>query len=323
MPMMTSLSRRIFGLGALGLALGRMTAASAATTVYCFPVGDPGGVPGEGFWPRHGYACENTRFYPGLWHSGENWYRIDDRESAGAPVLAVADGEVVYAGFDYPGPVVVIRHPDGLFSMYGHLDYELQVASGDRVERGQQIGTILFRDDPPGRSHLHFEIRTFLFSPDVNGPVPRYAFTCGPNCAPGPGYWPMNAPDHPSTVGWRNPTHVIAKRMFGKRPPENAEVIVAEGGDQEIELWSEPSDHANARSLGIRSLEPGERIRLLAVARGAEASTGTSAEAYRLWYRLKLPEGDRVWVQAAVPSSRDQGSDGRPTSVRLLFYPAV
>jgi hypothetical protein len=321
---MAKLNRRSLGLGALGAALGGRRTATAQfdPIAFSYPVGDPGRTIGDGFWPRHGYACENTLYYPGLWHTGENWYRIEDGDTAGAPVLAAADGTIVFAGFDYPGPVVIIRHADDLYSMYGHLDYELAIAEGDAVKRGQRIGTVLNRTDEIGRSHVHFEFRTFLFNPDVNGPSPRYNFTCGPNCAPGPGYWPMNAPDHPSAVGWRNPVHVIAKRMFGGGPPPaGSGVIVAEGADSEIELWSEPSDHTDARSLGRHAMTPGDRFTLLSVATGAEASEGTSAEAYRLWYRLWLPEGDRVWVQAAVPSDYDRGSDGRPTSVRLLFFP--
>lgn len=322
---MAKLNRRALGLGAIGAALGgRIVRAQRDPVAFSYPVGDVGRAPGDGFWPRHGYACENTRYYPGWWHTGENWYRIDDRDSAGAQVLAVADGEVVYAGFDYPGPVVVVKHADDLYSMYGHLDYDLAVAEGATVARGSVLGTVLNRTDEIGRSHLHFEIRTFLFAPDVNGPSPRYTFTCGPNCAPGPGYWPMNAPDHPSAVGWRNPTHVIAKRMFSEgRPPEGVEVVSAEGADPEIELWSEPSDHADARPLGFRPVSVGEKFRLLTVATGQEASEGTSAEAYRLWYRLLLPEGGRVWTRAAVSSLHDQGSDGRPTSVRLLLYPMI
>ena len=45
-------------------------------------------------------------------------------------------------------------------------------------------------------------------------PVPRYDFRCGANCPPGPGYWPIDAPDLPSDLGWRNPTHTINRRAF-------------------------------------------------------------------------------------------------------------
>jgi murein DD-endopeptidase MepM/ murein hydrolase activator NlpD len=109
-------------------------------------------------------------------------------------VYAVATGEVVFAGSDYPGRVVIVRHADDLFSKYGHLDYALAVGVGDVVERGQPLGTILARTDGRAPSHLHFEIRTFLTTPEVNGDSPRYGFACGVDCPPGPGYWPIDAP---------------------------------------------------------------------------------------------------------------------------------
>lgn len=108
---------------------------------------------------RHGYACENAWFFPGWWHTGENWRRADDEASAGVPVYAVADGEVVYADDDYPGRVVIIRHGPDLFSQYGRLDYELAVAPGDQVMRGELLGTVLLRTDdraqPAARRDLH------------------------------------------------------------------------------------------------------------------------------------------------------------------------
>jgi hypothetical protein len=71
------------------------------------------------------------------------------------------------------------------------------------------------------------------------------------------------------------------------------------------------------------SLIPGDRYSLLAVDAGDEAPTGTSAESYRLWYRIALPDGNEGWVQAAVPADYDFGSDGRPSSVQFDLLPAV
>ncbi len=51
----------------------------------------------------------------------------------------------------------------------------------------EQLGTILLRTDDRARSHLHFEIRTFFTSTEVNGSAPRYAVNCGVECPPGPG----------------------------------------------------------------------------------------------------------------------------------------
>ena len=77
------------------------------------------------------------------------------------------------------------------------------------------------------------------------------------------------------------------------------------------------------RTLGNLSLEPGERYPLHEIATGDEAATGTSTEAYWLWYRIAHANGESAWVQAAVPSVNDTGSDGRPSSVRFDFLPAV
>jgi hypothetical protein len=88
-------------------------------------------------------------------------------------------------------------------------------------------------------------------------------------------------------------------------------------------LWTAPSNAADAEFMGDLTLTPGDRYPLLAVDAGEEASRGTSAEAYRLWYRIALPAGDEGWVQAVVPTPYDTGSDGRPSSVRFQFLPAI
>lgn len=286
------------------------------------PIGRPGETIGDGFIMRHGFATENTWFYPGAWHTGEDYYALDGN-TAGAETYAVADGEVVYAGYDYPGPVVIIRHDDELFSMYGHLDDELSVGSGP-VRRGQRIGTVLDRTDGRAPSHLHFEIRRFLTTPEVNGPAPRYGFNCGPDCPPGPGYWPMDAPEHPAAMGWLNPTHAMAARAFPDSVPDDAEVLVGSGAVGNAQLWSLPSGQRGAESLGQLPLAPEDRYPLHGIDTGPEGSTETSAEGYRLWYQVTVPRITRpAWVQAAIPFTGDTGSDGRPSSIRFQFLPAV
>jgi murein DD-endopeptidase MepM/ murein hydrolase activator NlpD len=235
----------------------------------------------------------------------------------------VAAGEVVFAGSEYPGLVVIVQHPDGLYSMYGHLDYALAIEAGQSVERGQLLGSILTRTDGLAPSHLHFELRTFFTTPAVNGNAPRYGVACGFECPPGPGYWPLDALEHPSVIGWRNPTHVIAHRAWPSGVPDGSEAIVSETAPASTSLWSAPSVVDDAEILGDLSLSPGDRYPLLAVDVGEEASTGSSAETYRLWYRVALPDGNEGWVQAAVPSANDIGSDGRPSSVRFDFLPAA
>jgi murein DD-endopeptidase MepM/ murein hydrolase activator NlpD len=290
--------------------------------VFSLPIGLPGRVLGDGFIVRHGYATENTWYNPGWLHAGEDWYLLEG-DTAGAGIYAIADGEVAFTGSDYPGRVVIVRHAGDRYSIYGHLDYDLPVAEGDVVSRGQLLGTILGRTDGRAPRHLHFEMRTFLTTRDVNGDSPRYAYGCGFNCPPGPGYWPIDAPEHPSDIGWRNPTHVIANRAFDGAPPDDAEVVVASGSGTSATLWSLPADRRDAEQMGELPLNAGDRYRLLGIATGQEAPAATSAAGYRLWYRIALPDGSFAWVQAALPDSNDTGSDGRPASVRFDFLPAV
>lgn len=294
------------------------------TIAYSFPIGLPGQPPGDGFFIRHGYAVENTWYNPGYWHTGEDWYALEG-DTAGAQVYSIAAGEVVYVGANYPGRVVIVRHPDDLFSMYGHLDPAVAVQEGQAVARGARLGVVLRRSDNVP-DHLHFEVRTFLTTTEVNGAAPRYDFRCGVQCPPGPGYWPFFAPELPDDLGWRNPTHVIMRRAFA--PDAGGllgEVVVASRPvSPSVTLWSAPPLPDTARqAVETLALQPGDRFSLLGVWAGPEAPQATSARAYELWYRIILPDGRDGWVQAAVASPFETGSDNRPASIRFNFFPAV
>jgi murein DD-endopeptidase MepM/ murein hydrolase activator NlpD len=289
--------------------------------LFSYPIGTPGKPLGDGFFIRHGAGVENTWYNPGYWHTGEDWYAIDG-DTAGALVYAIADGEVVYAGANYPGRVVIVRHLGDLFSMYGHLDPALSVRVGQQVARGELIGTVLRRGDETP-NHLHFEVRIFLTAREVNGSAPRYGFRCGVNCPPGPGYWPIDAPDLPADRGWRNPTHVIAWRMFPAEAgsPSGRVIVASQPVSQSVILWSAPPDTAMRTALGMVDLMPGEHFSLQDVYAGAENTRQTSALGYQLWYQIQLPDGRNGWVQAAIPSAFETGSDGRPSSVYFNLYP--
>jgi hypothetical protein len=304
-------------------ALVPTTPPALVAPLFSYPIGTPGKPLGDGFFIRHGSAVENTWYNPNYWHTGEDWYAIEG-DTAGAAVFAVADGEVVYAGANYPGRVVIVRHADDLFSMYGHLDPALGVRVGQRVARGELIGTVLRRGDETP-NHLHFEVRTFLTARAVNGSAPRYGFRCGVNCPPGPGYWPIDAPDLPSDLGWRNPVHVIADRMFSPdRTSDLGEVVVATHAvSRNILLWSAPPNDALREAHGQLELRSGERFPLLEARAGPEDTHQTSALAYELWYHIQLPDGRTGWVQAAIPSIFETGSDHRPSSIFFNFFPAI
>lgn len=292
--------------------------AAPPTPPFSYPIGWPGRPLGDGFLIRHGYETENTWYNPGYWHTGEDWYAVNNGETAGAGIYAVAAGTVVYAGSNYPGRVVIVEHAGGLFSMYGHLDFNLRVRRGQQVARGQQLGTVLKRaDNVP--SHLHFEIRTFLTTSAVNGSAPRYNFRCGPRCPPGPGYWPIRAPDLPSDLGWRNPTHVINGRAFGTIVQGYRVAVVTQPLSQSVALWSAPPGNAGAQVLDQLVLQSGAQFPLVGAQAGPEDSRETSAAGYQLWYQISLPDGRSGWVQAAVASSFETGTDGRASTVFFNF----
>ncbi len=98
-------------------------------------------------------------------HHGVEFYNPQ-----GTPVLAAADGEVVFAGDDklaliawvtgFYGNVVVLEHSLGgetFYTLYGHL-HRVDVSVGQQVAAGEPIGEVGASGTAIG-SHLHFEIR--------------------------------------------------------------------------------------------------------------------------------------------------------------------
>lgn len=79
----------------------------------------------------------------------------------GSPVLAAANGTVIIAknggwngGY---GSYVVVAHPNGTQTLYGHLN-SVSVERGDSVVKGQKLGGMGNTGHSTG-PHLHFEIR--------------------------------------------------------------------------------------------------------------------------------------------------------------------
>ena len=306
------------------LALGRTGRGQEAVSWpdwACAPIGWPGEVPGVGFRIGHGFAAENTWFAAGWWHTGEDWYAMRG-DTAGASVYAVARGEVVYADFSYPGRVVIVQHADELYSMYGHLDPASVPAVGTKVVAGQQIGTVLQQADVrgPGQapSHLHFEMRTFFMRDDVNGNAPQYGVNCGFQCPPGPGYWPQSASTHPVDHGWLNPTEAALGRIGPAAWPDLELVGNGEDGGRGFTLYAAPdsSSEVVGSDVGLDEIAGVAEVEV-----GVPDAAETSAEGYHVWASVMLGAGSDGWLQLAVPSLREQGADGRPSSVdRIAMF---
>jgi murein DD-endopeptidase MepM/ murein hydrolase activator NlpD len=84
---------------------------------------------------------------------------IDISVPEGTSVKAAENGVVIYAGDGLKefGNTVLVRHEDGLVTVYGHAS-ELKVTRGQKVKRGQEIarsGMSGSADTPK----LHFEVR--------------------------------------------------------------------------------------------------------------------------------------------------------------------
>ena len=155
--------------------------ASQVANSFDFPVGKPDA---EGYYNAQPFGKNN--------HLGDDFNAVTGGNSdLGHPIYAVANGIVSFAedlqaGW---GNVIRIIHklPDGSYveSLYAHCD-EILVGKNDRVQKGDQIGTI---GNAHGQyyAHLHFEIRS-----DLTLPI-------------GGGYSSL-------TVGYLNPTEFINER---------------------------------------------------------------------------------------------------------------
>jgi lipoprotein NlpD len=90
---------------------------------------------------------------------------IDLPAPTGTPVLAAADGEVVYVGDGIRGygNLVVLQHPGDLLTVYAH-NSAVFVTQGQAVRAGDRVAAV----GQTGRAtgpHLHFEVR--------QGQIPR------------------------------------------------------------------------------------------------------------------------------------------------------
>lgn len=178
-----ALSRLRAGLTSMQAVLTSMEAALEDLAMTLPPQGGP---TADGYDSPVGTEAErrSAKVWPGAWfdatgygtrytdsaghaafHTGAD-LNLPGFGDTGLPVYSSASGVVIFAGFIAVwGNVVVIRHDPlpgavtGMYGRYAHLG-TVSVASGERVNRGQAIGTI---GNPPGSPpnknfHLHFDL---------------------------------------------------------------------------------------------------------------------------------------------------------------------
>lgn len=118
------------------------------------------GFDGRYEWPAPG-NFRITSMFGGRIHPITHVYKqhtgVDIAGVTGAPTVAADEGTVILArtngGY---GNCVMIKHPDGNTTLYGHLS-AIAVSEGQSVSKGQQIGLIGSTGNSTG-PHLHFEV---------------------------------------------------------------------------------------------------------------------------------------------------------------------
>lgn len=117
---------------------------------------------GDFIWPLPGHTYISSGYgsrvdpitgEEGTFHTG-----LDIPAPTGTPVLASADGTVIFAGVNGGyGNCVIIQHANGIQTLYGH-NSELVVQKGETVAQGQVIAEV----GQTGRAtgpHCHWEFR--------------------------------------------------------------------------------------------------------------------------------------------------------------------
>jgi len=161
-----------FGSSSQDTGVGYLPTAAA----FIYPVGDPYSAPTYDHGNANGYyisqmfnnSCNPSLGqgfdYGGQYFCGHTGVDLaDDQE--GGPVHTVANGVVVFAGYNSTfGEMVRIQHlmPDGsdMYSQYEHMQYgSVTVYQGEVVALGQTIGAVGTTGFVTG-AHLHFEIKS-------------------------------------------------------------------------------------------------------------------------------------------------------------------
>lgn len=111
-------------------------------------------------WPVAGHSSISSRFGMRQHPVGGGHKRhlgVDIAARSGTPIVAIALGKVVFAGWRRGyGQVVDVDHGDGWVSRYAHAKH-LVVRPGQSVLAGQMIGQVGSSGQATG-AHLHLEL---------------------------------------------------------------------------------------------------------------------------------------------------------------------
>lgn len=169
-------------------------------------------------WPAQSANYVSTLYY--CWNGGRpsahstrsNRYNAIDIAGSGN-ILAAEAGTVVSAGWNGGfGNCVIIKHSNGLYSLYGHMA-SYSVYAGQSVSRGQVIGVMGNTGNSTGR-HLHFELYNPSNYAQVTNPWANYfqgnvSVVVGGNSRRANVSFPNDAASRAwvsylDTYGWRN-----------------------------------------------------------------------------------------------------------------------
>jgi hypothetical protein len=233
-------------------------------------------------WPLAGEVITPYRNgddpYAGGQHRG-----VDIAGTIGAPVVAAAAGEVLFAGAaGSSGVTVSIRTAEGLDTSYLHMS-SVAVRKGERVSTGARIGAVgTTGRRSVERPHLHFGVRTSGTRHDYRDPL---AFLPPPLSSPRdplPAPVPVDAPVRvvpepvPVPVPLRRPAvspeprRVPIRRRIpaGRRVPAVRGVPVHGGAPAAVPA---PAGSRSGAPLSVSEARSGPGIRPAAEARPAAA----------------------------------------------------
>ena len=162
---------RLLLFGALALWLIELTPPSTADAMpirqenapFILPIAGPPGPNTWLFLQPYGNTAFAYRFRHSVYWAGQGLhFGVDFAAPCGTPVLAIGDGVVQSIdSWHGAGPHnLMINHPNGYASFYGHLLIRSHLKVGQEVSAGEVVALV---GDPDltcsSRPHLHLEIR--------------------------------------------------------------------------------------------------------------------------------------------------------------------